>query len=81
VNSISNTIVLRQQTGTPAPDPGELTNREATLFKHAELAYFKTPMVAPGKFDFSGHWQNELTSYMDLQINGSVVTGTYGRLN
>jgi hypothetical protein len=47
------------------------------LFKHAELAYFKTPMVAPGKFEFSGNWQNELTSYMDLQINGSVVTGTY----
>jgi hypothetical protein len=34
-------------------------------------------MVAPGSFDFSGHWQNELTSYMDLQVNGDVVTGTY----
>jgi hypothetical protein len=47
------------------------------LLKHAELAYFKTPMVAPAQFDFSGHWRNELTSYMDLQINGDVVTGTY----
>lgn len=47
------------------------------MLKHAELAYFKTPMVAPSPFDFSGHWENELTSYMDLQINGNVVTGTY----
>ena len=47
------------------------------MLKHSELAYFKTPMVAAGQFDFSGHWQNELTSYMDLQIKGDVVTGTY----
>ena len=45
--------------------------------KQAELAYFKTPMVTPGPFDFSGHWQNELGSYMDLQVNGSVLTGAY----
>jgi hypothetical protein len=47
------------------------------MLKHAELAYFKTPMVAPSPFDFSGHWQNELGSYMDLQINGNIGTGTY----
>jgi len=34
-------------------------------------------MVAPGSFDFSGHWRNELTSYMDLTITAGVVTGTY----
>ena len=47
------------------------------MLKHAELAYFRTPMVSAGQFDFSGHWQNELTSYMDLQVNGDVITGTY----
>jgi hypothetical protein len=51
--------------------------RRLLVIKHAELAYFKTPMVAPMPFDFSGHWVNELTSYMDLTINGTVVTGTY----
>jgi hypothetical protein len=45
--------------------------------KHAEIAYFKTPMVAPTPFDFSGHWQNELGSFMDLQINGDVISGAY----
>ena len=47
------------------------------MLKHAELAYFKTPMVSPKPFDFSGHWKNELKSYMDLQINGNSVKGTY----
>ena len=47
------------------------------MLKHAELGYFKTPMVSPGQFDFSGHGQNELTSYMDLEINGNIVIGTY----
>ena len=47
------------------------------MLKDAEIAYFKTPMVAPSPFDFSGHWQNELGSYMDLQINGNIGKGTY----
>jgi hypothetical protein len=45
--------------------------------KHAEIAYFKTPMVPPSPFDFSGHWQNELGSYMELQISANVIIGTY----
>ncbi|PYV64582.1 MAG: hypothetical protein DMG97_34465, partial [Acidobacteria bacterium] len=29
-------------------------------------------------FDFSGHWRNELSSYMDLTVDGSNnVTGKY----
>lgn len=47
------------------------------MLTHAELAYFKTPMIPTGQFDFSGHWKNELGSYMDLQINGDTVSGTY----
>lgn len=47
------------------------------MLRHAELAQFKTPMVSPGSFDFSGHWRNELTSYMDLKVNGDTVSGSY----
>jgi|SRR5882762_3670695 len=47
------------------------------MLKHAELVHFKTPTVAPAPFDFSGHWVNELGSYMDLDIKGSIVTGKY----
>ena len=47
------------------------------MLKHAELIHFRTPTVQPNPFDFSGHWVNELTSYMDLQIEGNVVTGKY----
>ena len=47
------------------------------MLKHAELAHFKTPTINPSPFDFSGHWVNELGSYMDLDINGNEVTGTY----
>jgi len=45
--------------------------------KHAELALLKTSNVAPRKFDFSGHWVNELGSCMDLAVSGDKVTGTY----
>lgn len=45
--------------------------------RHAELAYFKTASIPPSPFDFNGHWVNELGSYMDLQVSGTVVTGTY----
>ncbi|HWW15810.1 MAG TPA: avidin/streptavidin family protein [Candidatus Dormibacteraeota bacterium] len=45
--------------------------------KHAELALAKAGAVTPAPFDFSGHWVNELTSYMDLTVNGAAVTGTY----
>jgi len=47
------------------------------LLQHAELVHFRTPTIAPSPFDFSGHWVNELNSYMDLQINGNTVTGSY----
>jgi hypothetical protein len=45
--------------------------------KHAELALSKAGAVSPSPFDFSGHWVNELTSYMDLTVNGAIVTGSY----
>jgi hypothetical protein len=45
--------------------------------KHAELAFFKTASVPPSPFDFNGHWENELGSYMDLQVSRTSVTGTY----
>ena len=45
--------------------------------KHAELSLVRTNTVPPGQFDFSGHWVNELTSYMDLTITGTDVSGTY----
>ena len=45
--------------------------------KHAEIAQFKTPIVPPGTFTFSGHWQNELKSFMDLVIGGDKVSGSY----
>jgi hypothetical protein len=47
------------------------------LLQHAEQAHFRTPTVAPNPFDFSGHWVNELGSYMDLTVSGSDVTGKY----
>jgi hypothetical protein len=47
------------------------------LLQHAELVHFRTPTIAPSPFDFSGHWVNELNSYMDLHINGNTVTGSY----
>src|SRR5579862_1056964 len=47
------------------------------MLRHAELVHFKTPTFPTTPFDFSGHWVNELGSYMDLRINGSVVTGQY----
>jgi hypothetical protein len=53
----------------------ELGKREVTLLKHAELLHFRTSTVAPAPFDFSGHWVNELGSYMDLEIEGNVVRG------
>lgn len=45
--------------------------------KHAELILAKSKTTAPVPFDFSGHWVNELTSYMDLTINGAAISGTY----
>lgn len=47
------------------------------MLRHAEVVHFRTPTVAPGPFDFSGHWVNELGSYMDLEIDGTVVKGKY----
>ncbi|MGA2218947.1 MAG: avidin/streptavidin family protein, partial [Terracidiphilus sp.] len=47
------------------------------MLKHAELVHFRTPTVTPRPFDFSGHWVNELGSYMDLKIDGPVVKGRY----
>jgi hypothetical protein len=47
------------------------------MLRHAELVHFRTPTIEAGSFDFSGHWVNELGSYMDLEIDGSVVMGTY----
>jgi hypothetical protein len=47
------------------------------MLKHAELVHFKTPIVKPSPFDFGGRWVNELGSYMDLKVDGSVVTGHY----
>lgn len=45
--------------------------------KHAELALLKSNNVPPAQFDFSGHWVNELKSYMDLSISGNDVAGKY----
>jgi Avidin family len=46
--------------------------------KHAELALQKTKNLKPPVFDFSGHWENELGSYMDLKVDAkNNVTGTY----
>ena len=46
--------------------------------KHAELAYFETKSVPPSSsFDFNGRWENELGSYMDLQVSGMDVVGVY----
>jgi hypothetical protein len=59
------------------PRTNEDSSEGDKLLKHAELGYFKTPMVSPGQFDFSGHGQNELTSYMDLEIRSNIVIGTY----
>jgi Avidin family len=47
------------------------------LLQHAELVHFRTPTIKPAPFDFSGHWVNELKSYMDLKIDKGKVTGTY----
>jgi Avidin family len=47
------------------------------MLKHAELVHFKTETLTPRSFDFSGHWVNELGSYMDLKIDQTVVSGTY----
>jgi Avidin family len=47
------------------------------MMKHAELVHFRTPTITPSPFDFSGHWVNELKSYMDLEVKGAVVTGKY----
>jgi hypothetical protein len=53
------------------PRPG------GSMLRHAELVHFRTPTLAPSLFDFSGHWVNELGSYMDLEIHGRAVTGKY----
>jgi len=47
------------------------------MLKHAELVHFKTPTVKPMPFDFSGHWVNELGSYVDLKVDGAAVAGKY----
>lgn len=48
------------------------------MTKHAELALQRTKNVKPATFDFNGHWANELTSYMDLTVDGKdQVTGIY----
>jgi hypothetical protein len=44
----------------------------------AELALQKTKNLKPPTFDFGGHWNNELGSYMDLKVDAkNNVTGTY----
>ncbi len=35
-----------------------------------------TPAAAPPA-DFNGRWRNQMSSFMDLNVNGSTVTGTY----
>jgi hypothetical protein len=45
--------------------------------RHAEVARLKSKKSAPQPFDFSGHWKNELGSFMDLTIAGADVTGSY----
>jgi hypothetical protein len=46
--------------------------------RQAELALQKTKNLKPPVFDFGGHWQNELGSYMDLTVDAkNNVTGTY----
>ena len=46
--------------------------------EHAELAYFKTKSVPPSSpFDFNGRWENELGSYLDLQVSEMDVVGVY----
>jgi hypothetical protein len=47
------------------------------MLKHSELVHFKTPTVKPSPFDFGGRWINEPGSYMDLKVDGIVVTGHY----
>lgn len=47
------------------------------VMKHAELAFLKTDNVPPAAFDFNGRWLNELGSYMDITVQGQVVSGTY----
>lgn len=47
------------------------------MLNHAELVHFRTPILQPSPFDFSGKWVNELGSYMELEVNGTAVTGKY----
>lgn len=46
--------------------------------QHAEVVLQKTKNLKPPVFDFGGHWQNELGSYMDVTVdkNGNL-TGKY----
>ena len=46
--------------------------------RQAELALQKTKNLKPPVFDFSGHWNNELGSFMDLNVDAkNNVRGTY----
>lgn len=47
--------------------------------KHAERALTnQAPTAAhPVTVDFSGHWVNELGSYMDLTLAGNTLSGNY----
>ncbi|QRN55382.1 avidin/streptavidin family protein [Dyella caseinilytica] len=45
--------------------------------KHAELTVAKASTATPKPFNFNGRWTNELTSYMDLVVQGSAISGTY----
>ena len=37
----------------------------------------QTPHLGTAPYDFSGQWVNELTSAMDLVVNGTTVSGKY----
>src|ERR1700730_12101315 len=51
---------------------------EVPMKRHAEVALQKTKNLRPPVFDFTGHWKNELGSYMDVAIDPkNDISGTY----
>lgn len=45
--------------------------------EQALIAGETTPFSQEPPFDFSGEWVNQMTSTMDLKVQGSDVTGSY----
>lgn len=47
---------------------------ENALARAGKVAAVVRPAAVP---DFSGKWINELNSYMELDVDGSEISGTY----